>query len=268
MGMLTDPYVQRALAAAVILAPLCALLGVFVTARRMAFFSDAVSHSALAGVALGYALGAAEPTIPMLAMGLAVAAATLWLKEKTELLSDTILALLLSGSVALGLILLSLLKASRSDIHQFLFGDILAVGFTELLLGGLTLAVVVACTLAFFSPLALMTAHEELAQVAGVPVRRYNYVFVVFLTVTVAVSIRLLGIMLVTSLLVIPPAAARNLSRNLRQHVVLSAVFGAVGGVGGVVAAYVLDVPCGPAIVLCAIALFAGSLPLRHGRNR
>src|SRR5881409_2166197 len=102
--MFTEPWMQRALLAAMFLAPLCALLGVFVTARRMSFFSDTISHAGLAGAAVGSWLGLLDPTLPLIAVGLGVAAAILWLKEKTELLTDTIMALLLSGSVAFGII--------------------------------------------------------------------------------------------------------------------------------------------------------------------
>src|SRR5436190_17743162 len=125
--MLTEAFMQRALAAALLLAPLCALLGVFVTARRMAFFSDTIAHGALTGVALGIWLGMTDVTVPMILFCLAIAAGILYLKEKTDLLTDTIMALLLSGSVALGILILSLTKGSRGEIHGYLFGDILAI---------------------------------------------------------------------------------------------------------------------------------------------
>ena len=108
--MFTEPWMQRALLAALFLAPLCALLGVFVTARRMAFFSDTISHAGLMGVALGAWMGFADLTLPLILVSLAVAAAIFWLKENTELVTDTIMALLLSGSVAVGIIILSLMK--------------------------------------------------------------------------------------------------------------------------------------------------------------
>src|SRR5437773_2364516 len=133
--MLTEPFMIRALLAALFLAPLCALLGVFVTARRMSFFSDTVSHAALAGVALGFLLGLSNPTGPLIAVSLLVAAAIYWLREKTELLTDTIMALLLAGSVAIGIIILSLLKSRPADIQGYLFGDVLAVGWTDVWLG-------------------------------------------------------------------------------------------------------------------------------------
>ncbi len=260
--MLTEPFMQRALLAALFLGPLCGLLGVFVTARRMAFFSDTISHGALTGVALGIWWGLADPTLPLVAFSLVVAAAIFWLKEKTELLTDTIMALLLSGSVALGIIILSLLKSRPGDIHRYLFGDILAIGWQEVGLAALLFLVVGTGVLARLNELSLITVQEEMAQVCGVPVRRLNFLFVVVLTLTVAVAIRLLGIILVTALIVVPPAAARNFSRNLRQHVWLSLALGLVGTLGGTLLSYQLDVPCGPTIVLTCIGLFGLSLPL------
>lgn len=258
---------QRALLAALLLAPLCGLLGVFVTARRMAFFSDTVAHSALAGVALSLWLGLSEPTPCMLAVGIAVAAAMVWLKDNTDLLSDTIMALLLSGAVSIGMVGLSLLKASRGDVHRFLFGDILAVSWLDVGLAGVLLALVGIGGFRQMNALTLITVQEELAHVCGVPVRRMNYLFILVLTAAVALSIRLLGIVLVTSLLVIPPAASRNLSRNLRQQIVGSLAIGCVGAVAGLLLSYTVNVPCGPAIVLASLAIFLVTLGLQRFRK-
>ena len=258
--MFTEAYMQRALVTALLLGPLCGLIGVFVTARRMAFFSDTISHAALAGIAVGFWLGFADPTLPMVAVGLGVAALMLWLKEKTDLLTDTIMALLLSGSVAFGIVVISLLKGFRGELHRYLFGDILSVGPQEVWLAFAVSAVVAVAVAVRLNALTLLTASEDLAHVSGIPVRRLNYAFVLVLTVVVALSIRLLGIILVTSLLVIPPAAARNIARNLRQQIVLAVVAGALGGGGGVTLSYRFDLPCGPSIVLTSVALFLATL--------
>ena len=258
--MLIEPFMQRAFLAALFLAPLCALLGVFVTARRMAFFSDTVSHAALAGVALGFWLGFGNPTLPLIVVSCAIALAVYWLKENTELLTDTIMALLLSGSVAFGVILLSVLKGYQGEIQRYLFGDILAIGRQEVWLSALLFFAVGAGIFLFLNGLSLITLQEEVAHVCGVPVRALNYAFVIVLTLTVTLTIRLLGIILVTSLLVIPSAAARSLSRNLRQQIVLSICFGIVAGLGGIAVSYQLDVPSGPVIVLASITIFAVSL--------
>lgn len=258
--MFTEAYLIRALVAAALLAPLCGLLGVFVTARRMSFFSDTIAHGALTGMALGVWLGWTDHTLPMVLFSLALAGALLWLQRNTQLLTDTIMALLLSGSVALGMIVLSLLHGSRAQLHSYLFGDILAVGTQDLVLASILFVVVFAGLSWNLSGMTLLSAHEEMAWVTGVPVRRLNFLFLLVMTITVAVSIRLLGILLVTALLVVPPATARNLSRNLRQQIIWSVLAGLVGGLTGVFASARLDLPCGPAIVLSCIALFIVTL--------
>lgn len=260
--MFSEPYMQRALVIAVLLAPLCALLGVFVTARRMSFFSDTVAHSALAGVAAGFWLGMPDPTWAMLAVSLLVAGLILWLKEKTQLLTDTIMALLMSSFMALGIVGFSLLKGFRGELHRYLFGDILSVGSIDVGLALAATVVVGGVLFRLLNSLTLLTVQEDLAHLGGYSVRGLNYLFVLLLTAVVALSIRLLGIILVTSLLVIPPATARNLATNFRQHVSFSVLAGLVGGFGGVAASYQFDLPCGPTIVLACSALFLLSLPL------
>lgn len=258
--MFTEPFVQRALAVAALLGPLCALLGVFVTARRMAFLSDTVAHASLAGAALAFLVGMNEPTWIMMLVSLGVAGAVIWLKEHTRLLDDTIMALLLTGSVAIGTVIMSRLRGYRAELHRVLFGDILAVGPGELAVSLGLLALVAVGIIGFLSPLTLMTTSEDLARVCGVPVRGMNYVFVIVLTLTVTVSIRLVGIILVGALLVVPPATARNLSRNLRQEIWLSVGLGLFSGVGGVLVSCFYDLPCGPSIVLVSIAAFLVTL--------
>jgi zinc transport system permease protein len=262
--MFTEPFMQRALLAALFLGPLCAFMGVFVTARRMAFFSDTISHAALTGVALGFWLGLMDPTVPMVLVSLVVAAGIMWLRENTDLLSDTIMALLLSTSVAIGVIILSLLEEYRGELHSYLFGEILAIGRQEVVLAAVLFVVVGAGLFAKLSELTLLTTHEEMAHVCGVPVRKYNYLFVLVLTLAVAITIRLLGIILVTALVVIPPAAARNISRNLRQQIVASIILGVIGSMGGTLLSYQFDVPCGPMIVLVCAAMFVVSLVVRR----
>ena len=264
--MITEPWMQRAFLATLLLAPLCALIGVFVTARRMAFFSDTISHAGLTGVALGVWLGLADPTLPLIAVSLAVAGVIFWLKENTSLVTDSIMALLLSGSVAAGVLILNVLKTRPGDLNGFLFGDILTVGWREVGEAAALCGLVTVGVFLKLSDLSLLTAHEEVARVCGVRVRRLNYASVIVLTLTVALTIRLLGIILVTSLLVIPPAAASNLSRTLRQQILLSTAAGLLGGLGGLVLAYHGNVPCGAAIVLTCIGLFV--ITLAAGRLR
>jgi zinc transport system permease protein len=264
--MLTEAFMQRALLVALALGPLCGLLGVFVTARRMAFFSDTIAHAALAGVAVGFLLGFAEPTLPVLVVCGLVAVVMLWLKERTELLTDTIMAVLLSSSVAGGVVLLSLQRSRWAELDKFLFGDILSVGWNDVGLAGAVAAGVGLALFARLNALTLLTAHEDLAHVSGVRVRGLNYFFVFLLTVTVALSIRLVGIILVTSLVVIPAATARNLARNLRQQLALAGLLGLAGAGGGLALSYPLDLPSGPTVTLSLTLLFGVSLALARWR--
>ncbi len=266
--MLTEAYMQRALAAALLLGPVCALLGVFVTARRLSFFSDTIAHGALAGVAIGIWIGLTNLTIPMILFSLCVAAAMIWLKENTELLTDSIMALLLSGSVALGILILSLVRSNRGELHSYLFGDLLAIEWQDVIIAAVLAAIVAFGLFRWLTPITLMTVNEDLATVNCVNVRRLNYGFVLLLTVTVALSIRLLGIVLVTSLLVIPPAIARPLSLNLRHQLILSVLAGFLGCFGGTVLSWQLNVPCGATIVLTCITLFIIALIFSKLRPR
>jgi zinc transport system permease protein len=265
--MFTEPFMQRALLAALFLGPLCAFLGVFVTARRMAFFSDTISHASLTGVALGFWFGLADPTWAMVLVSLLVALIIMWLREHTDLLSDTIMALLLSSSVAVGVIILSLLKEFRGELHSYLFGEILAIGPQEVWLAGGLFAVVGAMLFLNLTPLTLLTAHEDTAQVCGVPVRRFNYLSVIVLTFAVALTIRLVGIILTPALIVIPPAAARNVSCNLRQQILFSIVFGLISSLGGTLLSYQFDVQSGPAIVITSTAPFVVSLVIGRAKR-
>lgn len=266
-----EPFMQRALIGAILLGPLCAVLGVFVTARRLAFFSDTVAHASLAGTALAFLVGFEEPTPGMLVVALLVAGAIVWLREKSGLSNDTIMALLLAGSVAVGTTILSRMHRFGVDLHRVLFGDILAVGPTELWLAGALLVLVICGAAWFLSPLALIAANEDLAHVSGIPVRWFNYAFVIVLTLAVTVTIRLVGILLVGALLIIPAAAARLLSQNLRQQIWLAIALGSLSGIAGVLLSrYTYDLPSGPAIVLVGIVFFVAALTASRffGTNR
>lgn len=259
---------QRALLAGLFLGPLCGLLGVFVTARRMSFFSDTIAHAALAGVAGGFLLGFQEPTLPVIVFCVAVALLILWLRDNTQLLNDTIMAVLLSASVALGVVLLSFQRGRWADLDKYLFGDVLSVSSSDVTLAACVAVGVATVLLMRLNDLTLLTAHEELAHVAGIRVRGLNRVFVILLTLTVALSIRLLGIVLVTSLLVIPPATARSLASNLRRQLLLSLGLGLTGAVGGILLSYPLDLPSGPTVTLTLTALFLLSLAAGVVRTR
>lgn len=249
-------FMQRAIITALLLSPICALMGVFVIARKMSFFSDTIGHSALAGVAVGLLIGLKEPLTTLLITSLAVAIIVFWLREKTELLTDTIMALMFSGMIAVAIIIFSFLKGYKGDLHRYLFGDILAVGNIDTIASALLFVLMSFIIFKNLNQFTLVTTNEELAFACGVNVGKANYLFVITLTLTVALSIRLLGIMLVTSLLVVPAAAARNVSVTLRQQLIFSILFGLFSALAGTLSSYYLNLPSGPCITLACILVF------------
>lgn len=263
MGMITagtnmDDFLLRALAAGLAVAAVTGPLGAFVVWRRMAFFGDALAHSGLLGIALGLLLHI-NPFIGVAIVTLCVAIVLVLLRRKRELAADTILGILSHGTLALGLVAVSFMPGVRVDLMGFLFGDILAVGTTDLIWIYAVGAVVLASLLFWWRPLLAVTVHEDLAAVEGVPVQRVELLFMLLMAVVVAAAMKVVGIVLVAAMLVIPAAAARRFSRSAEQMAVLAGVIGAVAVCGGLGSSWMLDTPAGPSIVVAALVLFGVS---------
>jgi len=253
-----DDFLLRALAAGLGVAAVTGPLGAFVVWRRMAFFGDALAHSGLLGIALGLLLHI-NPFIGVAIVVLCVAVILVLLRRKRELAADTILGILSHGTLALGLVAVSFMQGVRVDLIGFLFGDILAVGTTDLIwIYGIG-AVVLASLLFWWRPLLAVTVHEDLAAVEGVPVQRVELLFMLLMAVVVAAAMKVVGIVLVAAMLVIPAAAARRFSRSAEQMAVLAGVIGAVAVCGGLGSSWMLDTPAGPSIVVAALLLFGVS---------
>lgn len=254
-----DDFVWRALAAGLGLAAIAGPLGSFVLWRRMAFFGDALAHSALLGVALGFLLHV-DVNLGMVAMCVAFALALTGLLARSRLAPDTLLSISAFTALSAGLVVLSFLDTVRVDLIGYLFGDLLAVSTSDLVwiwggalvaLGGLA---------ALWRPLLATTVHADLAAVEGTRVGHVRLCFVLLLALVVAVAAKIVGALLVTALLIVPAAAARRFARSPEQMAIGAAAIGALSVTGGLVASLLLDTPSGPSIVLTASLLFALSL--------
>ncbi|MBT4932288.1 MAG: hypothetical protein HOL66_09020 [Rhodospirillaceae bacterium] len=253
-----DDFLIRALLAGCAVAIVAGPLGAFVVWRRMAYFGATLSHASLLGIALGLLLGV-ETTLGVLAVCIVVAL-LMGLRHRsmrTEMLSeDTVLGILAHGTLALGLVAIAFLGDVRFDLNAYLFGDILAVTRDDLYglyLGG----VVVGTVLAFiWRPLLSATVDEELAIVEGAPVHTHRLVYMLVLAGVVALAMKVVGILLVTSLLIIPAAAARQLSTTPEQMAGLAAICGCLSVAGGLWGSATYDTPSGPSIVVAALILF------------
>ncbi|MEH1949353.1 MAG: metal ABC transporter permease [Nostoc sp.] len=247
--------IQRAIVGAALMGILGGMLGSFVTLRQLSFFSHAVGHAALVGVALGVLLQI-NPTWMLLPFTLVFGVIVLYFIDKTDLASDSILSIVLSGALAIGLILTSLIKGYRGNLMAVLFGDILAIDTTDLIL---TLLVLVGGSIFLLSTLRqqiLLTLNPDVAQVQGVPVQLYRYAFVVLLSLAVAVAIKAVGVLLVNAFLVIPASTAKLMSHHFSRFLVMSVIVGSISSIAGIMVSGIFNLASGPSIVLVQFLLF------------
>lgn len=249
-----DSLLVYAVTAALGVAVMAGPLGCFVVWRRMAYFGDAFSHAALLGLALAMLVHLpAQVGILLIALLM-----VLWLTRvhaAFDLPSDTLLGIFSHSALALGMVLIAL-YGIRVDVNAVLFGDVLAVSQTDLLaIAGV--AVVVMGGL-FFSwrPLLMMSLQEDIAAVEGVRVRQVRLLLMLLIALCVAVSVQVVGMLLMTSLLIIPAAAARGLAKNPMQMMVFASGIGALSAIAGVCASFALDTPSGPSVILAAVLFF------------
>ncbi|GAX39742.1 ABC-3 protein [Tolypothrix sp. NIES-4075] len=253
--LLEFPFMQRAIAGAVLMGILGGVLGSFVTLRSLSFFSHAVGHAALVGVALGVLLQL-NPTWMLLPFTLVFGVVVLYLIDKTDLGSDSVLSIVLSGALALGVILTSLIQGYRGNLMSVLFGDILAINTTDLIL---TLLVLVLSSIFLLSSLRqqiLLTLNPPVAQIQGIPVQLYRYAFVVLLSLAVAVAIKAVGVLLVNAFLVIPASIAKLISHNFIRFLLMSVIFGSTTSIAGIIISGLFNFASGPSIVLVQFIVF------------
>lgn len=255
VSLLTFPYMQRAIVGAALMGILGGMLGSFVTLRQLSFFSHAVGHAALVGVALGVLLQI-NPTWMLLPFTLVFGVIVLYFIDKTDLGSDSVLSIVLSGALAIGLILTSLIKGYRGNLMAVLFGDILAIDTTDLIL---TMLVLMGGSIFLLSTLRqqiLLTLNPDVAQVQGIPVQLYRYAFVVLLSLAVAVAIKAVGVLLVNAFLVIPASTAKLMSHHFSRFLVMSVIVGSISSIAGIIVSGIFNLASGPSIVLVQFLLF------------
>lgn len=251
-------FLFRALAAALAVALAAGPLGSFVVWRRMAYFGDALAHASLLGLALGFILGI-DLTIGVLAGGIVFALLLFALERQKRLASDTILGILAHGALAIGLCALALAPALKVDLQSLLFGDVLSASVADVLWvwgGG---AAVLLGLAVIWRPLLSITAHEELAVTDGLPVLRIRLAFLLLIALAVAIAMKVVGVLLITALLVIPPATARGFAKSPEGMALLASAIGAASVVLGLAASLQADLPAGPAIIASATLIFAAS---------
>ncbi|MCK5895584.1 MAG: metal ABC transporter permease [Cocleimonas sp.] len=253
-----DDFLLRALLAGLAVTFISAPLGCFIIWRRMAYFGDTLSHSAILGVALGL-LFSFNVSVGILLSSVAVAVFLLLFQGKKNQGSDALLGIIAHSTLSLGLVVFSFVKGTNTELSTWLFGDILTVTWSEV--GYIALAVVLVWTLLaiIWNPLMTLTIDEELAKVEGVNVTLVSFVYTLLIAILVAVAMKIVGALLITSLLIIPAATARPLSQTAGQMALYAIGVGVIAVLGGLTASFIWDTPTAPSIVVMASLLFIAS---------
>jgi zinc transport system permease protein len=254
-----DDFFIRALVAGIGVALTTGPLGCFVVWRRMAYFGDTMAHSALLGVAISL-LFDLNLLLSVFAVAVAVSLLLLFLQRRQALSADALLGILSHSTLAIGLVLVAFMSWVRIDLMAFLFGDILAVTREDIALiwgGGL---VVLAAVIWLWRPLVASTVSEDIAEAEGLKPERARLLFMLLMALVIAISMKIVGILLITALLIIPAATARRFSISPERMAVFASLIGSLAVVGGLFGSLHYDTPSGPSIVVAALLLFILSL--------
>jgi zinc transport system permease protein len=266
LELLSAPFMQRALLAGLFSGGLGGLLGSVAVLRQLSFFSDALGHSALLGISLGMLLGV-EPTLVLIPFAVLFALVVGQLVERSRLPSDALLNIIYSSSLAIAVVMLRLLGARGGGLEQLLFGDILAVSWADLAVEALLLLAVLTYLLLTRRSQILASLDGPLAVSQGVALAWQRLLFVVVLAVVVALSIKAVGVLLISAFVVIPACAARLLSGSFSHYMAAASLLGAGCGVLGLLVSALFNLPSGPAVVIVQLLAFLAALLLRGLRG-
>lgn len=261
-----DEFILRALIGGIGIAIISGPVGCFIVWQRMAYFGAALSHATLLGIALGL-FWHINQTLAMMGVAVILSMLLLIMSKHRQFSSDTLLGVLSHASLALGLVVLSLLPQVRIDLLAYLFGDILAISWDDILLIYLGMSLILIVLGFIWRPLLMLTLDQDLAVVDKINEPRTRFIFLLILSAVIAISMQLVGVLLIISLLIIPAASARRFSKSPEQMALLAVIFGILSVLAGLCASYYFDTPAGPSIVLSASLFFAFSMIKRLNKG-
>ena len=242
-------FMKNALLAILLITPIFAILGTMIVNNKMAFFSDALGHSALTGIAIGMLLGISNINISMILFAVIFALLLNFIKNKTTYGADTIISVFSSIAIALGLAILAQ-TGNFNKYSSYLVGDILSITPAEILYLFITFIAIMLFWYFMFNKLNVISINKTLAKSRGINTKLIDNIFVILIAVIVMISIRWIGILLINSLLILPAAASRNIAKNMRSYHLLSVIFSMFSGIVGLILSYYWNIPTGPMIVI------------------
>lgn len=247
-------FMLRAVYAGLSVSLICGILGVFVVLRKQAFIADGVAHASLAGVAIGLLLGS-SPILWAVAVAIVMSIALTYIKQNSTISFDSSVGILYSFFFAVGILIISSINSFKPDLVTFLFGSLLSITWIEVLSSFILLLCVCIFVGTSYSKIVYMTFDNEGAKVRGVNVKLFEYILNVFVSIAVIISVKLMGVVLVTSMLIIPATFAKLFAKNFSQVIWLSCIYAVVTVVTGIILSYILDLPSGATVVVCQTVL-------------
>jgi zinc transport system permease protein len=267
LEMLRWDFMKNAMLAILLMAPLFGLLSTMIVTGRMSFFSDALGHSAFTGIAIGAICGIAAPIWAAVLFSIFFALLFSYVRTRSNQAADTLIGVFSSTAVALGIFVATLGGGSFTKYNKYLIGDILSISPSEIGMLALTLVGVAAFWVIHSNRLTLTAIHPQLASSRGIPVKVSNTLFTVAIALVVTLSISSVGLLILNSLLVLPAASSRNVSKNLKQYHLFSILFALTAGLGGLTVSYYIGASAGAAISLILALIFSVTFIFRKVRS-
>ena len=256
-------FMKNALIAIILVSPIFAILGTMIVNNKMAFFSDALGHSAICGIAIGTILGISNVNISMIFFAIVFALLLNWVKNKTTYGADTIISVFSSIAIALGLAILAQ-SGNFNKYSSYLVGDILSITNVEILYVFLTFITVMIFWYYTFNKLNVISINTSLAKSRGINIKLIDNIFVILIAIIVMISIRWIGILLINSLLILPAASSRNIAKNMRTYHLYSVIFSIFSGMLGLILSYYYNIPTGPMIVMISGIIYFATFGLKR----
>lgn len=255
-------FMKNALIAIILISPIFAVLGTMIVNNKMAFFSDALGHSAISGIAIGMLLGISNVNISMIIFAIVFAVLLNYVKNKTTYGADTIISVFSSIAIAIGLAILAQ-NASFNKYQSYLIGDILSITNLEILYVFITFILVFVFWYFTFNKLNLISINKSIAKSRGINIELIDNIFVILIAVIVMISIRWIGILLINSLLILPAASSRNVARNMRSYHLYAVLFSLFSGISGLIISFYYNIPTGPMIVIISGLIYFATFGAR-----
>ena len=259
-------FIKNAFLAIIVIAPIFGILGTMIVNNKMSFFSDALGHSALTGVAIGALIGITDYSVSMIIFAVAFALLLNFVKQKGTTSADTIISVFSSTAIAVGLVILSKI-GGINKYSSYLVGDILSISTKEIVTLAITLVVTFGIWLVIFNKLLVLSVSAPLAKTKGINVSLFENIFVVLIAVIVMVTIRWIGILLINSLIILPAASSRNISTNVRQYTIYSIIISLISGILGIIISFGVGYATGPTIVVVSAVIYFLTLILRDNNK-